>query len=118
MKYLLLISCLVLCFCSPEKETEPIKEPVVKEPIKPDKPTQFGPCLVCLDPLYLECPPEDIAECPIDYGDALRVSAEELSFGKQGGVRCITTSGPSPLYAHDAYVSGCQTKFITELDTI
>jgi hypothetical protein len=55
----------------------------------------------------LDCPPEDVAEYPvsepepvrppdeqlIDYFPPLKLSTAELSFGKQGGVRCIATSG-------------------------
>jgi hypothetical protein len=56
-----------------------------------------------LEPSIHDCPPEDIAEYPVL--DPLppptprrprclpsKLSVEELSFGKQGGVRCVTVS--------------------------
>jgi len=102
MKYLLLISCLVLCFCSPEKEAEP------KEPVKPDKPIQFEPCpspsfgySVNPDPLILECPPEDIAECPKRDMNVI-LSVKELPF-EQGKVRCVTLSSSAFLMLSEAY---------------
>jgi hypothetical protein len=61
------------------------------------------------EPSILDCPPEDIAEYPVSehrpypedrspddrldgWWPALKLSVEELSFGWQGGVRCITAS--------------------------
>jgi hypothetical protein len=60
------------------------------------------------EPSILDCPPEDIAEYPIPdepippppekkgmsgwCGNLPKLSVKELSFGKQGGVRCLTTA--------------------------
>jgi hypothetical protein len=98
MKHFLLISCLILCSCFSEEEEEFVNSPSNK----PDEPIQFEPCpspslngSVNPDPLILECPPEDISECPVqqpEWGWKFALSVEELPFGKQGEVRCLTSS--------------------------
>jgi hypothetical protein len=82
MKYFLIISCLLLCYCSSKEEP---------------------------DPLLHECPPEDIAEYPVsdpvpdsvlesnlNYAGScfsgLKLSKEALQFSKQGGIRCVTAN--------------------------
>jgi len=99
---------LILCSCFSEEEAE--ENPLLSNSGRSDEPIQFEPCPIDSiepDPLILECPPEDIAECPTkdklpddwmkttpDGGCAgkVKTSKEELSFGAQGGVRCITTN--------------------------
>jgi len=132
MKYVLLVSCLILCSCFSKEEPENLPpssssgssssscfllgissyEP---EPYKPD-PSVFD-----------YCPAEDVAEYPILeprpwpvpcesppdgwIGSLLKLSVEELSFGKQGGGRCITTN-QGFLSASGDYSLGCRTEYI------
>jgi len=120
MKHFLLISCLILCSCSSEEDNS--KRPVPNEPL-PD--VQFEPCpspslwgSVNPDPLIRECPPEDIAECPIKQPGWAWVpflSVEEMRFSKQGGVRCITSS-PNMLSLD--YYHGCRVEMILVSDSI
>jgi len=101
MKYQLLFSCLVLCACFSEEEAEPEiqNSAMIEAPKTP------------LLELNFECPPEDISEYP-DSDTILnqppypavgqcsipvKTSVEKLQFGKQGGVRCITTNFNTPL---------------------
>jgi hypothetical protein len=128
MKYFLLIFCLVLCSCLSEEETE-LENPLLPDSSSSIESVRFEPCSsdssVEPDPLILECPPEDIAECPVpdelpddwmqttpDGGCASKVktSKEEVLFGAQGGVRCVTTdrnfgvgSYPNDCVAGDKY---------------
>jgi len=86
MKYLLLLSCIILCTCSSKKEEDAVLEKA---------------------PSILECPPEDIASYPptpelpdkpgttLDGGCSaeIPVSQKEVLLDAQGGVRCVTTLG-------------------------
>jgi hypothetical protein len=109
---------LVLCSCLSEEKTELVSS------LSSSSSSEFEPCPIDAfddDPVLLrcppchfefknqliqECPPEDIALCPIRirrkymdyraYGNKhpcrVKTSKEELLFGAQGGVRCITAS--------------------------
>jgi len=122
MKYLLSIFCFILCSCLPEGEES------VNPSNKPDEPIQFEPCpspeLLGSDepdPLILECPPEDIAKCPIHDGDRWWqpiFSVEELSFGKQREVRCLTLSHFLDLHVGDMKKNGCIDESILVSDSI
>jgi len=118
MKYLLLLACLILCFCSSEKEEfENSPLPNFNSSVEPD-------------PSILECPPEDIAEYPVsepiqlpEYDRSigfcltpLKVSVKELSFSAKGGVRCVTTSEFS--YPKGDINMGCRTEFEIVSDTV
>jgi hypothetical protein len=108
-----LASCLILCFCLSEGTGPgcpsghfPSDKPVVSDtgrgsdkPVVPD--TGRG---VELDSVF-GCPVEDIAKYPVpkvdiqpEWGLIERcstqylLSADDLSFGAQGGVRCLTTN--------------------------
>jgi len=99
MKYFLLLSCIILCSCFSEEKIEPLST------------LRFEPChnnSVELNPLIVDCPPEDIALCPIpdeppdnwrettlDGGCSteIPISQKEVLFDAQGGIRCVTTSG-------------------------
>jgi hypothetical protein len=122
MKCFLLISCIVLCSCFSEKEAEPENSSSsFAESSNSQEKTELVPCSsssVEPDPLILDCPPEDIAECPVSghYPWLLRLSVEELSFGSKGGIRCITTS--EPYYMHGMAGQGCRTEFEIISDTI
>jgi hypothetical protein len=104
MKHLLIIPCLLLCSCPFEEEAEP-------ENTTLSSPSSVVPSSSSVEPepSILDCPPEDIAEYPVlevlpplpdddpkIYGcgnePPPKFSVEELSFGKQGGVRCVATS--------------------------
>jgi len=123
MKYFLLISCLILCSCSSEEDNS--KRPVPNEPL-PD--VQFEPCpspslwgSVNPDPLILECPPEDIAECPIKQPGWAWVpflSVEEMPFSKQGGVRCLTSSPNMLSLDYSSYKDNCRVEGILVSDSI
>jgi hypothetical protein len=107
MKYILFISCLLLCSCPFDEEAEPENAPLsssssVAVPIS----SSVEP----IEPSILGCPLEDIdiAEYPVSESNpsrpgelpppgwcpssVLKLSVEELSFSAQGGVRCITTN--------------------------
>jgi hypothetical protein len=131
MKYILLLPCLVLFYCFSKEEVEEVEKNIPhsssscflfgissyeSEPYKPD-------------PLVFDyCPAEDVAEYPILepkpwpvpcerppdgwIGALLKLSVEELSFGKQGGVRCVTTN-QAFLNASGAYSLGCHSEHIT-----
>jgi len=108
MKYFLLIFCLILCSCSPEDEAEQLPS-LSSNSVESTSSDSFGPCSSNSaepDPLIIECPSEDIAECPVqdklpdDWMQTtpqggcprkLKTSKEKLSFGAQGGIRCVTT---------------------------
>jgi len=108
MRYFLLIFCMILCSCSSKDEAEQLS-PISRTSVESTSSDSFGPCSSSSaepDPLILECPPEDMAECPVqdelpddwmqttpDGGCAskLKTSKDKLSFGAQGGVRCVTT---------------------------
>jgi len=75
------------------------------------------------DPSILECPPEDtIPPSMSDSGRCgfLKLSVEELSFGKQGGVRCITASELSyPSGSGSRYLDEwCRDEYIVVSDTV
>jgi hypothetical protein len=115
MKHLLIIPCLLLFSCPVEEEAESSLLPSSNfvEPAEPS---------------ILDCPPEDIAEYPvIDESTLLqfpeddprsygcggappKLSVEELSFGKQGGVRCIATS--NFMFLLNDYEAGCYSEDI------
>jgi len=140
MKHLLLISCLILCSCFSEEENlEPCS--FSSRDGEPDKPVQFEPCPSVSaesDPLILECPPEDIAECPISEpnpypcplapdekpldgwtGFKLTLSVKELPFNKQGMVRCVTASNMTlSLYVDIEKEPDCRTENIIVSDSI
>ena len=110
MKYvhILLISCLLLCSCSFEEEAEPENNALSSSS------TAVVPSSSSVEPTepsILDCPLEDINitkyypdpefdpplppdpdNVPLGYcrPSRLELSAEELSFSSQGGVRCIT----------------------------
>jgi len=109
MKHFILISCLILCSCLPQEEAEPENPPL------PNSNSSVEP-----DPSILECPPEDIIPPSMSdsglCGGTLKLSVEELSFGKQGGVRCITTNVLS--YPDGDVSKGCRTEFEIVSDTV
>jgi len=141
MKYLFLIFCLILCSC-PLEEDENQLLPSSSSSIEPNIPTepaysvQFEPCpsqsfkgSVNPDPLILECPPEDIAECPVlklepwpipnekppaGWGWNFVLSVEELLFGEQGMIRCVTSSS----YILSLDGDGCRVEDILVSDSI
>jgi hypothetical protein len=103
MKYvhILLISCLLLCSCPYEEEAEP-------ENNSSTIAVPSSSSVESAEPSILDCPIEDLEKegkyplpeypprepnsvgyCP----SPLELSAEELSFNAQGGVRCITSRG-------------------------
>jgi len=149
MKYILPILCFVLCFCSSEKEDA--KQDVIpvcsrddlppditelcllqsSNPVEPNGPptdVQFEPCpspslkgSVNPDPLIRECPPEDIAECPIQDDDRWWtpiLSVEVLSFGKQEEIKCLTLSHFLSLDVADMKKNGCLEERILVSDSI
>jgi hypothetical protein len=100
MKHLLIIPCLFLCSCLVEEEEPeniPLSSPSIVVAPSSNSVEQHEPSI-------LECPPEDIAEYPVtDFPEnwmetsppgscpgELKMSKKELSFGAQGGVRCVT----------------------------
>jgi len=149
MKYLLLLACLILCFCSSREEETKRENDVVPvcslddlppniaelcsrnssvEPNKPPDDVQFEQCpspslkgSVNPDPLIRECPQEDIAMCPIrepDWPWVPILSLKELSFGKQGGIKCLTSS-PNLLYLYWNYgKDNCRSEEILVSDSI
>jgi len=78
------------------------------------------------EPSILDCPPEDITEYPVSVpnpwtvpderppdgwvGAFLKLSVEEISFGKQGGVRCIAAS--QAFLSASGFGSGCRSELI------
>jgi hypothetical protein len=105
MKHLLLIPCLLLCSCFVEEEADPENTQLSSPSIDLPSSSSVKPA----GPSILDCPPEDIAEYPVldplpdnwgettlpgDCASKLKVSIKELSFGAQGGVRCITADRP------------------------
>jgi hypothetical protein len=111
MKYLLLISCLILCSC----------------PFGEDEGVSVEP-----NPSISDCPSGDIAEYPISeplpprLGEnerpliglcpvPVKVSVKELSFSAKGGVRCVTTSIIS---SPKGDARGCRTEFEVVSDTV
>jgi len=120
MKYLFTIFCFVLCSCfSEEKQLLFELEPCSSSSVEPN-------------PLILECPPEDIAQCPLlksvpnkryrgeGGGWYFALSVEELSFGKQGMVRCVTASGDILGISGnaEAVLLGCRHESIIVSDSI
>jgi hypothetical protein len=131
MKYILIIPCLLLCSCPFEEEAEPENAPL-SSPSSVAVPSSSSVELI--EPSILDCPPKDIAEYPVleepnptplsPSDDKLdggcnappKLSVEELPFGKQGGIRCITTSraffDAFPAYGEGNPEQGCHTEYI------
>jgi hypothetical protein len=132
MKYFLLIPCLILCSCFSEKGAEP-ENSSSSCSLFNFVYISSSSSSVEQDPLILECPPEDIAEYPVSepnpwlnpcelppagwVGMSLKLSVEELLFGKQGGVRCVTAS-LGFLYASGGFESDCLPENVIVSDTI
>lgn len=126
MKYFLLVFCLVLSSCFSEDEavgqtTSPNISSVLpsSSSIEPE-------------PSILDCPLEDIAEYPVSIpnpwtvpderppdgwvGALLKLSIEELSFGKQGGVRCVAAS--QAFLSASGSLTDCRSESIIVSDSI
>jgi hypothetical protein len=92
MKYILLTSCFILCSCLSEKKNSSLSNSLsIASGSSSVLPSSTS---IELEPSIHDCPSEDIAEYPV-IGPKCRsakLSVEELSFGKQGGVRCVTVS--------------------------
>jgi hypothetical protein len=143
MKHLLIISCLLLCSCPFEEEAEPENSPMSSH--SSDLFSSSSSSIVVpssssvesTDPLIFECPPEDIAEYPVldeptplssSSGELMfgfctppKLSVEELLFGAQGGVRCVTSTSIMSAgigYGKGNPQTGCRSENIIVSDTV
>jgi hypothetical protein len=113
MKYvhIFLISCLLLCSCPYEEEAEPENNALLPSSSSVGVAMPSSSSVELAEPSILGCPFEDIDTNITQYyplpefdtpnpgsgsigycpPSALKLSAEELSFNAQGGVRCITS---------------------------
>jgi len=113
MKYFLWLLCLILYSCPVKEKIELENSSCTIRIMQSSSSILFSSSSVWTDPLILECPTEDVAEYPnpgepppippnccdkdgkmicAGYCIPPKASVEELSFGKQGGVRCVTMS--------------------------
>jgi hypothetical protein len=115
-KFACALFSLLLCSCLVEEEAEPENTPLpdissdLSSSSSPSiEPSNSSSSVEPPEPSILDCPPEDIAEYPVSepyivinpdpdrqlvggVDRLLVLSVEELSFGKQGGVRCVAAS--------------------------
>jgi hypothetical protein len=141
MKYIhiLLISCLLLCSCLFEEETEPENESLpsssdIAEPSSSSIAEFSSSSVEPAEPSILDCPLEDLEEPAKYYPDPefdppdpgpeyvgycrpsrLELSAEELSFSAQGGVRCVTSRSTWIIGAYGKDGVDCYTEMIVRL---